>query len=66
MILTAAMGASKETIDVAYDVVQLSKYLDLIHMMCYDYHGAWDGVVGPNAPLYGENEVDTLSVVIKQ
>ncbi|XP_077291919.1 putative chitinase 2 isoform X2 [Arctopsyche grandis] len=62
MILTAALGASKETIDVSYDVVQLSKYLDLIHMMCYDYHGSWDGVVGSNAPLYGENEADTLSV----
>ncbi|KAI4468381.1 chitinase [Holotrichia oblita] len=28
------------------------RYLDQIHVMTYDLHGAWDGVTGHNAPLY--------------
>jgi chitinase len=51
LLLTAAFGAGKDTIDVAYDVKGLSAYLDFIHMMCYDYHGAWDQKTGANAPL---------------
>ncbi|KAK9759347.1 Glycosyl hydrolases family 18 [Popillia japonica] len=50
-LLTAAFGAGKDTIDIAYDVAGLSVYLDFIHMMCYDYHGAWDSKTGANAPL---------------
>ncbi|KAG6447260.1 hypothetical protein O3G_MSEX004873 [Manduca sexta] len=61
-LLTAALGAGKDTMDTAYDVAKLSRYLDLIHMMCYDYHGTWDGVVGANAPLRGTSEDDVLSL----
>jgi chitinase len=28
------------------------KYLDLVHVMCYDYNGKWDKKTGHNAPLY--------------
>ncbi|XP_028167467.1 probable chitinase 2 [Ostrinia furnacalis] len=61
-ILTAALGAGKDTMDAAYDLPKLSRYLDLLHMMCYDYHGTWDGTVGANAPLRGTAEEDVLSV----
>ncbi|XP_073964913.1 probable chitinase 2 isoform X1 [Choristoneura fumiferana] len=60
-ILTAALGAGKDTMEAAYDLPKLSRYLDFIHMMCYDYHGTWDGVVGANAPLKGVDQ-DTLNV----
>lgn len=60
LILTAAFGAGKDTIDVAYDVEGLGVYLDFIHMMCYDYHGAWDQKTGANAPLRSS---DVLNVV---
>lgn len=59
LLLTAAFGAGKDTIDIAYDVEGLSIYLDFIHMMCYDYHGAWDLKTGANAPLHSD---DTLNV----
>ncbi|XP_076268932.1 chitinase 2 [Rhynchophorus ferrugineus] len=59
LLLTAAFGAGKDTIDVAYDVEGLAVYLDFIHMMCYDYHGAWDQKTGANAPL---TSTDVLSV----
>lgn len=58
--MTAAFGAGKDTIDVAYDVPNLSHYLDYVHLMCYDYHGAWDQKTGANAPLHAH---DVLSVV---
>lgn len=51
LLLTAAFGAGKDTIDIAYDVEGLGIYLDFIHLMCYDYHGAWDMKTGANAPL---------------
>ncbi|XP_049540558.1 probable chitinase 2 [Anopheles darlingi] len=51
LLLTSAIGAGKDTIDSAYDVKALSKYLDFLHIMCYDYNGSWNRRVGPNAPL---------------
>ena len=39
LILTAAIGASAATIDTAYDIPEMYKYLDYVHVMCYDYHG---------------------------
>lgn len=52
LLLSAAVSASKEVIDVAYDVPALVKYLDWIGVMTYDYHGYWESKTGPVAPLY--------------
>jgi len=52
LLVTAAIGAPWETISVAYDVEKMYKYLDYVHVMCYDYHGKWDKRTGHNAPLY--------------
>jgi GH18 family chitinase len=35
----------------AYDIPVLSRYLDYISVMTYDYHGQWDKVTGHLAPL---------------
>jgi len=51
LMLTAAIGAAAETIDAAYDIPNMYKYLDYVHVMCYDYHGKWDKKTGHNAPL---------------
>ncbi|EDV95540.1 probable chitinase 2 [Drosophila grimshawi] len=51
LLLTSAIGAAKHVIDQAYDVRQITRYLDFLHIMCYDYHGSWDHKVGYNAPL---------------
>eukprot|EP00099_Drosophila_melanogaster_P005661 NP_001246550.1 chitinase 2, isoform B [Drosophila melanogaster] len=61
LLLTSAIGASKKVIDEAYDVRQISRYLDYLHIMCYDYHGSWDRRVGYNAPLTAPAD-DPLSV----
>jgi len=54
--LSSAFGAAKKTIDSAYSVRHLAPYLDTMHIMCYDYYGAWDKKVGLNAPI--ENDVE--------
>jgi hypothetical protein len=35
-----------------YDVLKLTKYLDWISVMTYDFHGHWDKKTGHVAPLY--------------
>jgi len=35
----------------AYDIPVLSRYLDYVSVMTYDYHGQWDKVTGHLAPL---------------
>lgn len=51
-MLTAAFGASPETAQAAYDLPELSRLLDHIHIMAYDYHGSWDKYASHNAPLF--------------
>ncbi|XP_072336037.1 acidic mammalian chitinase-like [Scyliorhinus torazame] len=52
LLLTAAVAAGKDTIDAGYEVAEVSKYLDFISVMTYDFHGSWDRVTGHNSPLY--------------
>lgn len=57
-LLTSAFGASKKVIDESYDIPQLSKYLDFLHIMCYDYGGAWDKRITANAPLRSNDDLN--------
>src|SRR5699024_7543391 len=45
-LLTAAVSAGKETIDRAYDIPEMNKYLDFVNLMAYDFHGGWDTHTG--------------------
>lgn len=69
-LLTAAVSAGKNTIEPAYDVPAMSRDLDFINVMAYDFHGAWDPVTGHNAPLYarpeesGDNQVMNINSAI--
>ncbi|XP_026671822.1 probable chitinase 2 [Ceratina calcarata] len=68
-LLTAAISSNRQTIDAAYDLPELCKYLDLVHVMAYDYHGTWDNKVLPNAPLKsddGSSVMDTLSYLLSK
>lgn len=51
-MLTAAFGPAKSTVQKGYELRELAKLLDHVHIMCYDYHGSWDNKTGHNAPLY--------------
>ncbi|KAF5280513.1 hypothetical protein FQA39_LY18035, partial [Lamprigera yunnana] len=52
LLLTAAVPASFEAIAAGYDVPEISKYLDFINVMTYDFHGQWERTVGHNSPLF--------------
>ncbi|XP_063590647.1 probable chitinase 10 isoform X1 [Penaeus indicus] len=51
LLLSAAVPASFEALAAGYDVPEISKYLDFINIMSYDFHGQWENQVGHNAPL---------------
>ncbi|KAG7477732.1 hypothetical protein MATL_G00072740 [Megalops atlanticus] len=53
LMVTAAVAAGKATIDAGYEIAEISKYLDFINVMTFDFHGSWDSVTGHNSPLYG-------------
>lgn len=59
LLLTAAVGVGKDTVDTAYDIPGMNQHLDLINLMTYDLHGAWESRTGCNANLYA-TEADTL------
>lgn len=59
LLLSSAVSPSKTVINEGYDVPALSRDLDWIAVMCYDYHGQWDKQTGHVAPLYAhEDDVD--------
>lgn len=59
LLLSAAVSPSKMVIDNAYDVPSISRDLDWIGVMTYDYHGHWDKKTGHVAPMnfHSESEV---------
>ncbi|XP_032672455.1 probable chitinase 2 [Odontomachus brunneus] len=57
--LTVAISAMKETINLGYNIAEISKNVDYIHVMSFDYHGSWNQKVLPHAPLQAK---DGLSV----
>jgi len=61
LLLTAAVGVGKSTADTAYDIPEMSKHLDLINLMTYDLHGAWEQRTGCNANLYATEEDTKLA-----
>jgi len=60
LLFTAALSPGANTIENAYDIPEISKHLDYLNVMTYDYHGWWENnshpYTGHNAPLYGREE----------
>lgn len=50
-LLTAAVSAGDSTADAAYDVPAITKYLDYISVMAYDFFGSWNSYTGHCSPL---------------
>ncbi|KAJ8962569.1 hypothetical protein NQ318_000962 [Aromia moschata] len=59
LLLTAAVTGGVTNMDVAYDVPGVSQALDMINVMVYDFHGAFDDYVGHVSPLYASSLDDT-------
>lgn len=52
LLMTAATSPGKQVIDPAYDMESLARNLDIMNLMAYDYHGAWDNFAHVNTPMY--------------
>lgn len=65
-LLTAAVSAAGAIADAAYDVPAITKYLDYISVMAYDFFGAWNSYTGHCSPLgareNGNEEEKTFNV----
>ncbi|KAI0209829.1 Acidic mammalian chitinase [Lamellibrachia satsuma] len=56
LLLSAAVGCGKATMDAAYDVPEMSKYLDWIGLMSYDLEHSQNGVTKHQSPLFPRDE----------
>lgn len=62
LMLTGAVAAGKPTVDAAYHVQQMGELFDQVHLMSYDFHGAWENTTHHNAPLCGlPTDVDDMA-----
>lgn len=52
LLLTAAVPVGPDNVRGGYNVPEVSKWLDIINLMAYDFHGKWEKQAGHNAPLY--------------
>ncbi|XP_048467778.1 acidic mammalian chitinase-like [Rhincodon typus] len=52
LLLTAPVAAKEQIISSAYEIPEISKYLDLISVMTYDFHGVQDNFTGHHSPLH--------------
>jgi len=56
LVLAIALSAYKEVIDRAYEIREISRAVDFMSVMTYDYHGAWESKTGHIAPLFGSSD----------
>ncbi|KAJ8962572.1 hypothetical protein NQ318_000965, partial [Aromia moschata] len=59
LLLSAAVSGGVANADVSYDFPAVSEALDMINVMVYDFHGAFDDYVGHVSPLYASSLDDT-------
>ena len=59
--LSATLPCSSDNI-ANVDINYLDIVLDELNLLTVDFHGPWDGIVGPSAPLYDQDGEDGLSV----
>ncbi|KFO55021.1 Acidic mammalian chitinase, partial [Corvus brachyrhynchos] len=52
LMVPAAVAGGLSTIQAGYEIAELGKYLDYIHVMTYDFHGSWERNTGENSPLF--------------
>lgn len=57
MILSIAVASGEDKIIKGYDIQQIQKYVDWIHIMTYDFHGAWDSVTLSHTGVYPYNNI---------
>ena len=49
--LSAAVAAGVDKIEKGYEILKISKYIDLLNVMTYDFHGNFDEVTGHHTAM---------------
>jgi len=52
LLLTASIPSNIDRIEAGYDGKNLSKSVDFLNVMTFDYHGPWENKTGFNSPLF--------------
>ncbi|XP_078403890.1 chitinase-3-like protein 1 [Cetorhinus maximus] len=52
LLLTAPVAVNKMDVDAGYDIAEVSRCLDFISLMTFNFHGVWNKFTGHNSPLY--------------
>ena len=65
LLLSIAVGSNSTLARIAYDIPEISKYVDWMNFMSFDFSDMTANVTSFNAPLYGSNEGDTWDIVSK-
>uniref|UniRef100_I3NG68 chitinase n=1 Tax=Ictidomys tridecemlineatus TaxID=43179 RepID=I3NG68_ICTTR len=52
LLLSAAVPTGQGVVDAGYEVDKITRNLDFINLMAYDFHGSWEKVTGHNSPLF--------------
>ncbi|KRT83458.1 glycoside hydrolase, partial [Oryctes borbonicus] len=61
LLLTMAVPAGIEYIKKGYDIPKLTKYLDWMNILSYDYHSAYEPAINHHSPLYPIEEESEYS-----
>ncbi|XP_052241370.1 chitinase-3-like protein 2 [Dreissena polymorpha] len=51
LLITIAVAVGDDTISKSYDIPQISRLVDYIQVMAYDFHGTWSRVTSFSGPL---------------
>uniref|UniRef100_A0AAG5DHK2 chitinase n=1 Tax=Anopheles atroparvus TaxID=41427 RepID=A0AAG5DHK2_ANOAO len=55
LLISTSISGYKEVLTVAYDIAELSRHVDFMTVMTYDYHGSWEEQTGHVSPLHGSS-----------
>ncbi|XP_012412110.1 LOW QUALITY PROTEIN: acidic mammalian chitinase-like [Trichechus manatus latirostris] len=57
LLISAVVSAGKGTTETAYQIPEMSRYMNLINLMTYDLRGSWEDFTGEDSPLFaGPND----------
>lgn len=56
LIVSTSISGYKEIIAKSYDLQTISKSVEFLTVMTYDYHGSWETRTGHVSPLYGSKD----------
>ena len=62
-MLAASLAGFKQVAEKGYDAEELSKYLDMVNINTYDYHGFWDKKTGHHSPMRESGSRDMVTII---